>query len=77
MTKNALKRKRGTPPSWVIAAMSTKRRNMDKVLRSLSNVGYIALVKHRLGSKLKESSSGRNRAEPLLDLTTEIIRTEK
>ncbi|PPQ83399.1 hypothetical protein CVT25_003846 [Psilocybe cyanescens] len=80
MTKNALKRKRGTPPSWVIAAMSPKLRDMDKVSRSLSEVGYVALVKHRLGFKLKDPEAGlelgKEENRPLLDLTTEVIRTE-
>ncbi|KAH9487196.1 hypothetical protein JR316_0001265 [Psilocybe cubensis] len=80
MTKNALKRKRGTPPSWVIATMTPKRRHMDQVSRSLSEVGYVALVKRRLGFKLKNPDAGLELGEeenrPLLDLTTEAIRTE-
>jgi hypothetical protein len=60
--------------------MSPERREMDKVSRSLSEVGYVALVKRRLGFKLKDPEAGLELGEkenrPLLDQATAFIRAE-
>ncbi|TFK59820.1 hypothetical protein BDN72DRAFT_780216 [Pluteus cervinus] len=42
------------PPAHVLATMSTEKRVMDKVVRSVGEVGYVAKVKKRLGFKLRE-----------------------
>lgn len=80
MTLSAIRRGRKGPPAHVLARMSPERRKMDKVARSLSEVGYVALVKRRLGRKLKDAEAGlelgekENRA--LLDKATDMIRKE-
>jgi hypothetical protein len=60
--------------------MSPERREMDKISRSLSEVGYVALVKRRLGFKLKDPEAGLELGEkenrPLLDQATAFIRAE-
>ncbi|CAA7271287.1 unnamed protein product [Cyclocybe aegerita] len=79
-TLSALRRKRQGPPAHVLSQMTPEQREMDKVARSLSEVGYVALVKRRLGRKLKDPEAGLELGEvqnrPLLDKTREIIRQE-
>jgi len=55
---STLKRQRQGPPAHILANMSPERRRMDKVARSLSEVGYVALVKRRLGMRLKDPEAG-------------------
>ncbi|KIM49685.1 hypothetical protein M413DRAFT_114233 [Hebeloma cylindrosporum] len=78
--KSTLKRQRKGPPAHILAKMSPERREMDKVSRSLSEVGYVALVKRRLGFKLKDPEAGLELGEkenrPLLDQATAFIRAE-
>ena len=78
--KSTLKRQRKGPPAHILAKMSPERREMDKVSRSLSEVGYVALVKRRLGFKLKDPEAGFELGEkenrPLLDGATAFIRAE-
>ncbi|RDB25846.1 hypothetical protein Hypma_006712 [Hypsizygus marmoreus] len=41
------------PPAHVLAKMTPEQRMMDKVARSVSEVGYVAQVKRKLGFKLR------------------------
>lgn len=54
LTRRALRRARQGPPAPVLAMMSEKRKKNDKVIRSLSEVGYVAKVKRLMGVKLKD-----------------------
>ena len=53
---------------------------MDKVARSVSEVGYVALVKRRLGMRLKDPDAGLELGEeknrPLLTLAASMLNEE-
>ncbi|KAL0948238.1 hypothetical protein HGRIS_010838 [Hohenbuehelia grisea] len=54
-----LRRQRKGPPAHVLCKMSPAQRRMDKVVRSISEVGYIGEMKRRLGFKLREPDKWR------------------
>ena len=56
----------------MLAKMSPERREMDKISRSLSEVGYVALVKRLLGFKLKDPEAGLEN-QPLLGQPSAFI----
>ena len=78
--KSTLRRQRKGPPAHILAKMSPKRRRMDKVARSLSEVGYVALVKRRLGMRLKDPDAGLELGEqknrPLLAYAARMLNKE-
>ena len=78
--KSTLRRQRKGPPAHILAKMSPERRRMDKVARSLSEVGYVALVKRRLGMRLKDPDAGLELGEeknrPLLTLAAGMLNEE-
>ncbi len=79
-TKSSLRRKRKGPPAHILAKMTPEQRKMDEISRSLSESGYVGLVKKRLGFKLKDPELplelGRKKNRPLLDEATSLIRAE-
>ena len=78
--KSTLRRQRKGPPAHILAKMSPERRRMDKVARSLSEVGYVALVKRRLGMRLKDPDAGLELGEeknrPLLTHAANMLNKE-
>ena len=52
-TARMIRRHRQGPPAAILSTMSDEERKMDKVARSVSEVGYVAKVKRRLGHKLR------------------------
>lgn len=78
--QSTLKRQRKGPPAHILAKMSPERRRMDKVSRSLSEVGYVALVKRRLGMGLKDHDAGLELGEKenrsLLNDAARMLREE-
>ena len=74
LTLSAIRRKRKEP------RMSPQLRDMDRTARSLSEVGYVALVKRRLGRKLKDADAGLELGEKenrrLLDKARDMVRAE-
>lgn len=52
LKRTILRRNQG-PPAHVLKTMSPELRIMDKVVRNVSEVGYVAQVKTQLGFKLK------------------------
>ncbi|KAF8149379.1 hypothetical protein B0H34DRAFT_667715 [Crassisporium funariophilum] len=78
--KTTLRRQQQGPPAHILAKMSPERRKMDKVARSLSEVGYVALVKRRLKMPLKDPEagleSGEKRNRPLLDDAARMLNDE-
>ena len=54
MTPRALRRARQGPPAHRLAVMSERAKKNDKVVRSLSEVGYVAKVKRMMGFRLKD-----------------------
>lgn len=79
-TKSSLRRKRKGPPAHILAKMTAEQRKMDEISRSLSEAGYVGLVKKRLGFKLKDPEHplelGKKKNRPLLDEATSLIRAE-
>jgi len=59
-----LKRRRKGPPAHVLAVMTEKQKVWDKVARSVSEVGYVAAVKRKLGFKLREPSLWKRELGP-------------
>jgi hypothetical protein len=49
-----LRRRRQGPPAPVLELMTDEQKEMDKVARSVSEVGYVAKVKRKLGFKLRD-----------------------
>lgn len=78
--ESTLRRQRKGPPAHILAKMSPERRRMDKVARSLSEVGYVALVKRRLGMRLKDPEAGLELGEKenrsLLKRATSMLKEE-
>ncbi|KAF5382048.1 hypothetical protein D9615_004459 [Tricholomella constricta] len=51
--RRTILRQRKGPPAHVLAVMTPEQRRMDKIARSVSEVGYVAKVKRKLGFKLR------------------------
>ena len=56
--RTILRRAKG-PPAHVLARMTEAQRRMDKASRSVSEVGYVAMVKRRLGWKLRDPEASK------------------
>jgi len=52
--KRTLRRRKQGPPAHILAKMSEKEKHMDWVSRGVSEVGYVGMVKKRLGFKLRD-----------------------
>ncbi|KAF9528710.1 hypothetical protein CPB83DRAFT_309370 [Crepidotus variabilis] len=80
LTSSAIRRLRRGPPAHVLERMTPKQRAMDKIARSGIEVGYVALVKSRLGMKLKDPDTaleqGQKVNQHLLDEARDVIRKE-
>jgi hypothetical protein len=79
ITPKTLRRARKTPPGYVYSLMTPEQRRMDAIARSsLSEVGYVGLVKRRLGWKVKEREGWRAEWEKneALDKASAEIREE-
>jgi hypothetical protein len=48
-----IRRRRKGPPAHVLRTMTPEQQRMDKIARSVSEVGYVGLVKKQLGFKLR------------------------
>jgi hypothetical protein len=55
------------PPAHVLTRMTREERRMDRVVRSVSEVGYVAQVKRRLGFKLRDSEAWKKESERVED----------
>jgi hypothetical protein len=78
MTTRALRRKRKSMPAHILATSSEKARRYDRIVRSVSEVGYVGMVKERVGHgsqkgkwRLYEEGLKRNRRR--LETTAERI----
>jgi hypothetical protein len=49
-----IRRRNKGPPAHVLALMTREERHMDKVVRDVSEVGYVGQVKRRLGFRLRD-----------------------
>ncbi|KAI5120396.1 hypothetical protein M0805_000175 [Coniferiporia weirii] len=77
-----IRRKRQEPPAHILAKMPDWRRHADKVARGISEVGYVAMMKRRLGRGMKnahqwkELEHGRKEDQPRLDAIYAEIQEE-
>lgn len=79
ITPKTLHRARKSPPGYVYSLMTPKQRRLDAIARSsLSEVGYVGMVKRRLGWKVKEREGWRAEwvKNEALDKASEEIRVE-
>ncbi|GLB40306.1 putative complex I LYR family protein [Lyophyllum shimeji] len=53
LRRTILRQNKG-PPAHVLSMMTPEQRKMDKIARSVSEVGYVARVKRKLGFKLRK-----------------------
>ncbi|KAF7331690.1 hypothetical protein MKEN_00048800 [Mycena kentingensis (nom. inval.)] len=65
-----LRRMRQGPPAHLLVHMDQQARHNDRVVRGISEVGYVGLVKRRVGWKLADGGAGLRR-ENSLDLEGE------
>lgn len=78
----ALERGRKRPPPPVLDTMTDLQKHMDRVVRGVSEVGYVALMKSRMGRRLKDEKTwreleeGRPQIKADLDSADEAIRKE-
>ena len=56
---STLARMRQGPPAHVLAKMTREQRRSDKIMRSPSEGGYTAVVKMKMGRKLKDGGTWR------------------
>ena len=54
-----IKRRQKGPPADVLVKMTPGERKMDKVVRSVSEVGYVAMMKKKKGMKIRDPEAGR------------------
>ena len=54
-----IKRRRKGPPAHVLAKMTPEEKKMDKVVRSVSEVGYVAMMKRKFGIKMRNPDAWR------------------
>ncbi|KAF8637870.1 hypothetical protein AX17_002496 [Amanita inopinata Kibby_2008] len=52
-----LRRRAAGPPAHILCKMTPERRALDKAIRSVSEVGYVAMAKKRLGVGMRESDA--------------------
>ncbi|KZP31045.1 hypothetical protein FIBSPDRAFT_850034 [Athelia psychrophila] len=69
-----IQRHRQAPPADVLARMSGEKRRMDKVVRSVSEVGNGAQVKQRLSHKLGDAGASKGAGCQALMEVNVIIR---
>ncbi|KAJ7171821.1 hypothetical protein C8R43DRAFT_979553 [Mycena crocata] len=53
-----LERARQGPPAHVLVHMTPEERHRDKVVRGVGEVGYVGMVKRRMGIKLRDGGKG-------------------
>ncbi|KAG6813935.1 hypothetical protein H0H92_005189 [Tricholoma furcatifolium] len=51
--KRTILRRRKGPPAHVLAMLTPEQRKLDKIVRNVSEVGYVATIKRKLGFKLR------------------------
>ena len=54
-----IKRRRKGPPAHVLAKMSPEEKKMDRIVRSVSEVGYVAMMKRKMGMKMRNPDAWR------------------
>ena len=80
LRRTVLRRNKG-PPAHVLRRMTEEERKMDKVVRSVSEVGYVGQVKRKLGFKLRDPELWKREIgdvgdKPRLDRMMQGVRAE-
>lgn len=58
--KRTLRRMRGGPPAHELSLMSPRQREEDRIIRGVSQVGYVGLIKQRHGFNLRIGKPGKD-----------------
>ncbi|KAJ7126155.1 hypothetical protein C8R44DRAFT_781185 [Mycena epipterygia] len=58
ITRRMLKRARKGPPAHVLVHMTPSERRIDKVVRGVGEVGYVGMLKRKVGFKLRDGGKG-------------------
>lgn len=79
--RRTIRRRNKSPPAHLLTTMTAEERRLDKVVRSVSEVGYVGMVKRKLGWKLKDPEAwkkedGSPEDKPRLDRMLEELRAE-
>jgi len=79
--RSTIRRRNKGPPAHILAKMTEEAKRMDKLARNVSEVGYIGMVKKKLGHKLRNPEAwkcevGRPEDKERLDRMAEAIRLE-
>ncbi|KAJ7212747.1 hypothetical protein B0H12DRAFT_1213443 [Mycena haematopus] len=53
-----IERARKGPPAHVLARMTPAERRADRIIRGVGEVGYVGMVKRRMGGKLRDGGKG-------------------
>ncbi|KAJ7036609.1 hypothetical protein C8F04DRAFT_1233093 [Mycena alexandri] len=53
-----LRRARKGPPAHILVHMSPQERHLDRVVRGVGEVGYVGMIKRRMGVKLRDGGKG-------------------
>lgn len=54
-----IKRRRKGPPAHILAKMTAEEKEMDRVVRNVSEVGYVAMMKRKMGMKMRDPDAWR------------------
>jgi len=78
---STLRRRNKGPPAHVLQQMTPAERKADRVVRSVSEVGYVGMLKRRLGWRLKDPEAwkveiGRPEDKERLDQMWKDVRQE-
>lgn len=76
-----IRRRNQGPPAHILARMTSEQRHMDKVVRHVSEVGYVGQVKRKLGFRLRDPEAwkveiGRKEDKKRLDAMLEMVTNE-
>lgn len=79
---STLERRRKAPPAHVLARMSEREKREDAAMRSLSEVGYVGMLKARYGRRMRDEArwkameEGEEERRQALDKAEDEIRVE-
>lgn len=59
-----IRRRQKEPPAHNLSKMTEEQKKLDKVVRSVSEVGYVAMVKKRLGLKMRDPDAWKKEIGP-------------
>jgi hypothetical protein len=66
---STIHRRNKGPPAHILSKMTPEQRKLDKIARHVSEVGYVAMAKMKLGHKLKTPDAWRREIGKPEDMT--------